>query len=282
MSFLELGSELVGIFDQIELKRTPFNDIKEITPVTVGILEGAVSTDEDVELAKEFRKNSKVLVSLGTCPAFGGIGGLRNFTESKKVCSDVYVDGISTVDGKVPSTSSIPHLTPKIVPLSNIVKVDFSIPGCPPPKDMIKETILHILGGPSIRERKKNLCIECPRTKKTILQPQRGFLSDRVNAVMELSAIDSETCLLEQGVLCLGPVTVEGCGARCPKFNMPCRSCLGPTGIFHDQGAKMIDSLATLLPAGALMFMEDVPGTGYRFSLPYAETLSTDREVDNG
>ena len=278
MSFLELGTDLVQIFESVSLKRTPLNDIKEISDVTVGILEGAVSTDEDLELAKIYRERSKYLVSLGTCPTYGGIGGLRNFLDRGSMTKQVYEDGISTVGGRVPASGDIPHLTEKVVPLSSVVKVDFSIPGCPPPKGLIKETLLHLLGGNEIKERRKNLCIECKRTKQSILQPQRGFLSERVNAVMELEKLDPESCLIEQGVLCLGPVTVEGCGARCPSVNIPCRGCLGPTEELHDQGAKMIDALATLIPAGALMFMEDVVGSGYRFTLPYSESITKEEK----
>ena len=142
---------------------------------------------------------------------------------------------------------------------------------------MIKETLLHLISGSSVSARLKNLCIECPRKKEGILHSQRGFLSERVNAVMELDAINPDICLIEQGVLCLGPVTVEGCGARCPSYNMPCRGCLGPTEELHDQGAKAIDSLATLIPAGALMFMDDVVGAGYRFSLPYSEAIKEEK-----
>lgn len=276
MSFLSLHTELVDIFNSVILKRTPLNDIKEISDVTVGILEGAVSTDEDIKLAEIFRERSKFLVALGTCPVYGGIGGLRNFMDNKQLARQVYVEGLSTVDGKVPSAAAIPHLSPKITPLSSIVKVDFSIPGCPPPRDLIKETLLHLINGSQIKARKRNLCIECTRTKQGILQSQRGFLSERVNAVMELEAIDPKICLIEQGVLCLGPVTVEGCGARCPSCNVPCRGCLGPTGQLHDQGAKMIDALATLIPAGALMFMDDVVGAGYRYALPYSEKIKED------
>jgi coenzyme F420-reducing hydrogenase gamma subunit len=60
------------------LRRTPFNDVKELEPVTVGILEGAVATEDNLQLVHEMRNKAKVLVALGTCSSFGGIGGLRN------------------------------------------------------------------------------------------------------------------------------------------------------------------------------------------------------------
>lgn len=278
MSLLELGPELVELFEAVELRRTPLNDAKAIEDVTIGILEGALSTDEDLELARQFRDHSQYLVSLGTCPTYGGIGGLRNFHQAEKLQEEVYLNAPGTVDGRVPSSDEIPKLLPRVRPLSDVVKVDIAIPGCPPPKEMIRDSLMFLLKGTEITPRRKNLCVECPKTKKGILTPQRGFLTERVNALMELDEIELETCLIEQGVLCLGPVTVEGCGARCPSFNVPCRGCLGPTEQLHDQGAKLIDAVATLIPAGALMFMEDVVGAGYRFSLPFSETL---KEANN-
>ncbi len=101
-----------------------------------------------------------------------------------------------------------------------------------------------------------------------MLEHDSGFVSDAVYGVMELDEIDAERCLLEQGVICMGPVTREGCGARCPEANVPCRGCMGPGRVEYDQGAKMVDTLAAILPAGAIMFLDDLIGTGYRFGLP--------------
>ena len=269
MSFLDMADDLVDIFELIEFRRCPFNDVKDLEHVTVGILEGALSTDENMKMAKEMREKADILISLGACPSYGGIPGLRNFDDSQTVCEDVY-------GNRIPDQGDIPALLPAVVPLASVVKVDYFIPGCPPTTESIKQTLLAILQGEKIPAKTKNLCVECPRTKEGILTPKRGFLTEGVRSVMELDEIDETRCFLEQGVLCMGLVTVEGCDARCTRNNMPCRGCMGPVPGVTSQGNKFIDSVATLIPSGALMFFEDCVGTAFRYTAATDKTLQAE------
>jgi F420-non-reducing hydrogenase small subunit len=259
-SFLNIADGLPDLLEKIDLRRTPFNDIKGLEPVTVGILEGAVATDDNLKLAREMREKAEVLVALGTCATFGGIGGLRNLEPVTMALNNVYA-------GTTPDASDIPDLLPRVMPLESVVPVDVVVRGCPPDPEDILQTLLAVLSGKTLEKNIRNLCNECPRTKTSIMTPKKGFLTEGVRAVMELEEIDPDRCFLEQGVLCAGLVTVEGCGARCPRNNMPCRGCHGPASGVHGQGNKFVNAVSCLLPAGGIMFTEDIVGTGYRFGL---------------
>jgi len=259
-SLLDIADDLPGLLEKINLRRTPFNDVKEVEQVSIGILEGAVATSANVSLAQEMRKKSEVLIALGTCSTFGGIGGLRNLEPVEKVLDSVY-------KGKIPNASDVPELLPKVMPLGALVPVDVMIRGCPPSSDDILQALTALLSNEKPAEYIKNLCNQCPRTKENIMNPRREFLTEGVRAVMELEVIDPTRCFLEQGVVCAGLVTVEGCGARCTSNNIPCRGCYGPVPGVHGQGNKFVNTISCLLPAGGIMFHDDIVGTGYRFCL---------------
>jgi F420-non-reducing hydrogenase small subunit len=185
------------------------------------------------------------------------------------------------VDGKIPVSDEIPCLTKRVKSLAQVVKIDYSLPGCPPSPEMIKNTLVGLIEGKPLEQQKRNLCEECTRKKTRMLVPRRDFVTDNVVSPHELDNIDPEICFLEQGVLCMGPATREGCATQCINANMPCRGCMGPTPEALEQGTKSINSLASILPAGALMFQEDIVGTGYRYSMPVSicPDISEEKEV---
>ncbi|MFC1554061.1 F420-nonreducing hydrogenase, partial [candidate division KSB1 bacterium] len=268
ISFLDLHEELLDILDIIDLKYSTIVDVKEVPRVDLGIIEGAVGNKENEELLKIFRDRCDKLVALGTCATFGGISGLRNIHKKADVLHTGYVDTASTVDGVVPAGKDIPALCNKVRALSQVVEIDYVIPGCPPLPSMIKDAIVAIVNGDTPVIHTKNLCDECSREKEQMLVQKRDFVTDHVDSPHELDEIIPDKCFLDQGVLCMGPATAAGCDARCLNGNMPCRGCMGPTPNALEQGAKIINAVSSILPAGALMFQEDIVGTGYRYSLP--------------
>jgi F420-non-reducing hydrogenase small subunit len=114
------------------------------------------------------------------------------------------------------------------------------------------------------------LCAECPRadTKPEDLKLATFHRPHEIVA-------DPETCLLAQGIVCLGPATRSGCDAVCVRANMPCTGCMGPTSRVIDHGAKALSAIASLIEprdpdevAAVADGLVDVVGTFYRYSLP--------------
>lgn len=268
IAILDLHEEIIPLLSVIDIIRSPINDVKAVPKADLGILDGSVCNKENERVAKDFRKKSKKILAFGTCATLGGINGLRNLFSLDEVLKRGYVETESTVKGKVPHSEDIPELIPHVKALHQVIPVDYSLPGCPPTPKMIKTALTAILTNREPELPSRNLCHECGRVHKEMYIPKREFVTDSVHSIVELDEIDTERCFLEQGVICMGTATREGCEARCVKGNTPCRGCMGPTPDALEQGAKMINALASILPAGGMMFMEDVVGIGYRYSLP--------------
>ncbi len=267
ISLLDLHEGLVDLLGAIDLVAMPLADVKEIPKVDIGIVEGAVANEENREALEHLRAQCTTLVALGTCACYGGLPSLRNLHRVEDVLQCGYVETSSTVDGAVPVHSDLPHLLPAVKAVQQVVKVDAMIPGCPPESRSIAEALKALLAGQTPKRHTHNLCVECDRHKDALLRPTRDFVTQDVCAPNELEDIDPAKCFLEQGVMCLGPATAAGCGGRCLLGNMPCRGCMGPTPGALEQGAKMVSALSSILPAGGLMFMEDVVGSGYRYCM---------------
>ena len=268
ITLLDLHEELLDVLDLVDIKFSPvLMDVKEVPKVTVALVSGAVANEANEAMLKEVREKSDILIALGTCAAFGGIVGIRNLFTVDEMLTRAYVETESTVDGIMPKGKDVPTLLENVKPLDKVVKVDHYIPGCPPVPGTIKATIVALLAGKDPELPMKNLCDDCPRVQTELLIPKREFITDMVYAPCELETIDPKKCFLEQGVLCMGPATREGCGSRCLNANMPCRGCMGPSPNAMEQGAEIINALSSILPAGAIMFQEDIVGTGYRYSM---------------
>lgn len=140
MSFLDLDEVLIDLAKLLEFHASPITDIKEFTPVDVGIIEGSISNTHDEEVARNLRANCKILVVMGDCACYGGINGMRNFFDTKDILERYYSTESTTNNSKIPSSIELPGLT-FVRPVNHIVKVDCYIPGCPPSS----KTILYVL-----------------------------------------------------------------------------------------------------------------------------------------
>lgn len=149
MSFLDMDERLVELIGKgLELTATPITDLK-IPPLgtDIGIIEGSVATDHHEEEVKELRKRCKLIVALGDCAVFGGIHTMRNYFTVEELLERGYVSTESTVNGTPPTSPELGKLLPKVLAVNEVVKVDFYIPGCPPPADAIYHVLNELIEG---------------------------------------------------------------------------------------------------------------------------------------
>lgn len=261
VSLLDSDEGLLDLLAAADLVHSPFSGDEEIpSRVDVVMVEGAITNSEDLRRLMAARAAATTLVAVGSCAVLGGIGGLRNLNRVGEVTAEAF--------GDAEKSELLPVLQGRVRAVSDFVDVDISVPGCAPETSLIVDALVAAISGETHELPRRNLCDECPREKRTLLEHSSEFVSDNVYALMELDVIDEKQCLLEQGVICMGPMTREGCGAKCTVMNVPCRGCMGPSRLEFEQGGKMVDALAAVLPAGAIMYMDDLIGTGYRFSMP--------------
>ncbi len=248
------------------------------------LFNGAIRTSENEAIARLLRRKSKILVAFGSCACDGCIPGLANLTTREEILDWVYRGSPSTINEngvrpqpkvRVPEGElEIPEFYEEVRTLAQVVPVDYFMPGCPPQPPQIVKVMTAIMTGAQlpppgsvIGAGDKTCCDECGRTR----QEKRV---KRFYRPWELVP-DPDQCLLDQGIICLGPATRSGCGALCVKANMPCRGCYGPPPNVTDQGAKMISALASVIdsqdPEEIQRILDQIPdpaGTFYRFSVP--------------
>ncbi len=261
--------------------------------IAITLFNGAIRTEENEEMARLLRKKSRVLIAYGSCSYEGCIPGLSNLHSREDHFKTIYLDN-PTVDnpsGVVPTpetavpegTLRIPSFYERVKTLSDVVDADYFIPGCPPEPHQVWNVIEAVVqgrqlppAGSVIGAGASAVCEECERKKedKKIKKFYRTY---------EMIP-DREKCLLEQGIVCMGIATRSGCGALCPKVNMPCTGCYGPPEGVLDQGAKMIAALGSIIDIGdvkglseeeiakradaVISSIPDPAGTFYKYSLP--------------
>ena len=249
-------------------------------------------------MAKLLRQKSKVLVAYGSCAYEGCIPALSNLTSKNATFNTVYFENpsIDNPNKTLPVTSydvpegelTLPEFYHTVKALDQVVDVDYYLPGCPPEPPQIWAVLQVVVAGllegaplppkgSVVGASNVAVCEECPKEKqeKVITKFYRPYEIDP----------DPDVCLLEQGIVCMGPATRGGCGALCPQVNMGCRGCYGPLPGVEDQGAKMLSAIASVIGAGkegmeeadierdieaVIDTIADPAGTFYRFSMSHS------------
>ncbi len=183
--------------------------------VDVAIYEGVVNNMGHLKKALEMRKRAKIVISLGMCASFAGVPGMSAYFNLKDILKTIYER--EEMGGGYDYLKPLP--APRSVP--EVVPVDYIISHCPPIPEHVYVTLKDIYEGREPKIATKTVCAECPLKMKPMTAEKWKTKTT--------SDIDHETCYLSQGLLCLGPVTASGCGARCPRAGIPCYGCAGPT-----------------------------------------------------
>ncbi|MGO9997842.1 MAG: oxidoreductase [Acetobacteraceae bacterium] len=155
MSLLDLDEALITISQRVDLVYSPLVDAREYPhDVDVALVEGAVSTEEDLEKIRQVRERTRILVALGDCATTSNISGARNPIPLKDLFERIYVEG-ADVDKGIPADPALPILLKHAVPLHDVVKIDLHVPGCPPSAPTILFVLNELLDGriPDLRAR---------------------------------------------------------------------------------------------------------------------------------
>ncbi|MGB9691269.1 MAG: oxidoreductase [Candidatus Sumerlaeaceae bacterium] len=248
------------------------------------MINGAIRTSEQEEMARLLRRKSQYLIAYGSCAHLGGVPALANQFAREQILEYVYKQAptVTNPEGVVPQPKfrdnghevALPEFRNVVRALDQVVDVDYYIPGCAPSPKLLAQAVGALLKGElppkgSVLAPDVALCDECPRKES---KPTEVSFKEfkRPHEVLA----DPSLCFLAQGIICMGPATRSGCGAACISGNMPCTGCYGPPSRVRDQGAKILSSLCANVAADeeaeiekVLATIPDPVGTFYRYSL---------------
>ena len=219
LALLNLGEPLLQLPELVDIVH--FAEAGPSDPVAwadIALVEGSVSTPEDVARIRQVRESSGLLITIGACATAGGLQALANFADRDAWMAAVYArpDYIETLQ--------------QSNPIVDYVKVDFEIPGCPVNSRQVLGALRDLLSGVRPRSETQSLCMECKR---------QGLVCT----------------LVSKGEPCMGPVTVSGCGALCPGVGRGCYGCYGPVKQINDQSlADRFEALGLARQASARRF----------------------------
>jgi NAD-reducing hydrogenase small subunit len=157
MSFLDQDELLIDLAKKIQLVYSPIADVKVFPEnVDVTLVEGAVANEDQLNMLKQARARTKVMISLGDCAVTGNVTALRNVLENsdQAVLQRAYIEN-ADVNMQIPT--DVPKLLKKVHPLHEVVKIDYFIPGCPPSASLINYVLTELLAGraPNMEGRSK-------------------------------------------------------------------------------------------------------------------------------
>lgn len=250
-------------------------------------INGGVRNSDQEEMVKLLRRKAQLVFAFGSCSHLGGIPGLANLYSKEEIFQYLYKESPTTQNPAAvfPETEvlsegmklELPTFYQRVLALNQVIDVDYYLPGCAPPPDLVMNGFQALLKGElppkgAVLSPNKSLCSTCSLNET---KPEKLLIKELKR--IHLSPIDPTKCFLLQGFICMGPATRTGCGERCIQGGLPCRGCFGPLDNVLDQGLSMLSALASILDfppdqekdfAKVLQNLGDPAGYFYRFSLP--------------
>jgi sulfhydrogenase subunit delta len=211
-------------------------------PYDISIVEGSITTQHEIERIKEIRRESKILIALGTCATAGGIQALRNFTDAGQYANTVYAH------------PEYLNYLKTATPIAEHVNVDLELWGCPVNKAQVVEVILALLNNRKPNLPPYSVCMECKRNGTICV-------------------------LVDKGIPCLGPATRAGCGALCPANGRGCYGCFGP---FHHANVDSLSATLQKIeryPDETLRLFRNISGYAPAFRKTADKIISTKMET---
>jgi F420-non-reducing hydrogenase small subunit len=257
ISLLNYGEELLPLFDQVEIVHFPLlmdhkytrgssGSAMSLPKADIGLVSGGVAHAEHLEVLQEMRTQCRTLIALGTCATHGGIPAMRNQWSTADSLETVYTT--ATTDSS-PAVTVLTGFFDRVYSIDEKVGVKVSLPGCPPRPQTIVAVIEALLNQKTLQLPHRSVCETCPtvREEGRRMAPVQRFLDNADYSSDE--PVSSMRCLLEQGLLCMGPVTAGGCGGKeaplCIRARVPCRGCYGPVRAGGNQLLDMMNGLAS-------------------------------------
>ncbi|MDP6635090.1 MAG: oxidoreductase [Phycisphaerae bacterium] len=292
-TIVDLAEDILKVVDAVDIALWPVaidmkrKDVEAWEPgdVAVAFINGAIRLSEQKEWVELLREKCSLVIAFGSCAHMGGIPGLANATNRQEIFANKYHRSptVANSEGIVPTEQTsvegyeleLPTFWKDVKPLNEVIDVDYYLPGCPPPFNLVAEAVGAILEGRlpekgAVLAPEKALCESCKRNET---KPDEMTITEFKRTAT--STPDPEKCFLADGFLCMGPATRDGCGERCINGNMPCRGCFGPPPDATDPGLKLLAAIASRGEADSeedakalADSLVDPLGTFYRFGLP--------------
>jgi coenzyme F420-reducing hydrogenase gamma subunit len=189
LQVISLGDGLLQLLDAVEVVnfREAISDKRD--DYEIAIIDGALSTEEDIVRIKKIRQQARILITIGACSSLGNLNCIKNYFPKEMVLRSVYGEQahyFDTIDAR---------------PIWAEVPVEYQVRGCPIDQGEFIKVITALLMGKEPEIPNYPVCMEC-RSKGNV-------------------------CMYDKEMVCLGPVTRAGCGAICPSFGNFCWGCRG-------------------------------------------------------